>query len=166
MNQEKYFYLALKKYQQDQLEDYSPSPHQELSYSNSDHHHNGRLTQHKRTQSGYSILHDEHLYSKHSFYDVPASEKSYDPFRSSKNPIIPGQGRLQNVTIHRGSGSVGPILRPATALGHRTGSSLRAHALRNSKRSSAPSRGSSKRSTPSERKGSIHRSVSRSSTLR
>jgi serine/threonine-protein kinase HSL1 (negative regulator of Swe1 kinase) len=74
----------------------------------------------------------------------------------------------QNVTVYRGHSvaSGGRKLRPATALGHhQTGSSLRVQALRNnSKRSSAMSRASSQRSTPSHRSVSIkRRSVSRSS---
>ncbi|KAF2689480.1 Pkinase-domain-containing protein [Lentithecium fluviatile CBS 122367] len=138
LNMEKYFYSALQKYQHDQLENYVPSPHHPISYSNSDYHHNGRFDptgadllelpsqkqKHKRSQSGYSILHDEHLYSKHSFY-APPSEASYDPFRASRDPIIPSKENQRNVTVHRGPSSGSRKLRPATALGHRTGSSLR-----------------------------------------
>jgi serine/threonine-protein kinase HSL1 (negative regulator of Swe1 kinase) len=127
------------------------------------------VSKHKRSQSAYSILNNEHMYSKHSFYESPVSEASYDPFRASRQPIVPEQGLInQNVTVHRGqsNASGGRKLRPATALGHhRTGSSLRVQALRNnSKRSSAVSRGSSNRSTPSHKSVSIkRRSMSRSS---
>ncbi|KAH7090280.1 serine/threonine-protein kinase-like protein GIN4 [Paraphoma chrysanthemicola] len=180
-NQEKYFYSALRKYHTDQLENYQPDAHHAVAKSNSDHHHNTRhsptpkdiaqmpSSTHKRSQSGYSILNNEHLYSKHSFYESPASEASYDPFRASRQPIIPDQGVInQNVTVHRGhsNASGGRKRRPATALGHhRTGSSLRVQALRNnSKRSSAMSRVSSNRSTPSHRSVSMKRgSMSRSS---
>lgn len=179
-NQEKYFYSALRKYHTDQLENYQPSAHYAVAHSNSDHHHNTRHSptrqdldelptkQHKRSKSGYSILNNEHLYSKHSFYESPGSEASYDPFRASKQPIVSEQAIVrQNVTIHRGhgSGSGSGKVRPATAMGHRTGSSLRIQALRNnSKRSSAMSRGSSNRSTPSHRALSVkQRSMSRSS---
>lgn len=151
-----------------------------MAYSSSDHHHQVKHTptsrdllqlppsQHQRTQSGYSILNDEHLYSKHSFYEPPSSDGSYDPFRASRNPIVPGQNINRNVTIHRGPDSGSRKVRPATALGHRTGSSLRMQALRNSKRqSSLVSRNSSKRSTPSTRSqrsiSAKRRSVSRSS---
>ncbi|KAF2036063.1 Pkinase-domain-containing protein [Setomelanomma holmii] len=146
-NQEKYFYSALRKYHTDQLENYQPDAHHAVAKSNSDHHHNTRhsptpkdITQmptntHKRSQSGYSILNNEHLYSKHSFYESPVSEASYDPFRASRQPIVPDQGVInQNVTVHRGHSntSSGRKLRPATALGHhRTASSLRVQALRN-----------------------------------
>lgn len=126
------------------------------------------VSKHKRSQSAYSIMNNEHMYSKHSFYESPVSEASYDPFRASRQAMIPEQGVInQNVTVHRGqsSASGGRKLRPTTALGHRTGSSLRIQALRNnSKRSSAVSRGSSNRSTPSRRSVSVkRRSMSRSS---
>ncbi|KAF1836021.1 Pkinase-domain-containing protein [Decorospora gaudefroyi] len=180
-NQEKYFYSALRKYHTDQLENYQPSAHHAVAHSNSDHHHNTRHSpmrrdieelpsnRHKRSQSAYSILNNEHLYSKHSLYESPVSEASYDPFRASRQPIvpIPEEAPLHpNVTVHRGHSGRSDKLRPTTALGHRTGSSLRIQALRNnSKRSStAMSRGSSNRSTPSHRAVSVQRgSVSRSS---
>lgn len=102
------------------------------------------------------------MYSKHSFYESPASEASYDPFRASRQPIFPEKAAQQNVTVRRKSSNNSRTLRPATALGHRTGSSLRVQALRNSKRGSAVSRSSSKHTTPSQR--SVHaRSVSKSS---
>ncbi|KAF2629620.1 Pkinase-domain-containing protein [Macroventuria anomochaeta] len=173
-NQEKYFYSALQKYQQDQLENYQPSAHHPIAHSNSDHHHNVRHTptkedieqmpkqKHKRSQSGYSILNNEHMYSKHSFYESPASEASYDPFRASRQPILPEKATHPNVTVRRRASNGSRNLRPITALGHRTGSSLRVQALRNSKRGSAVSRSSSKHTTPSQR--SVYaRSVSRSS---
>jgi serine/threonine-protein kinase HSL1 (negative regulator of Swe1 kinase) len=117
---------------------------------------------HRRSQSGYSILNNEHMYSKHSIYGSPASEASYDPFRASRQPILPEKAAHQNVTVRRRNSNNSRNLRPATALGHRTGSSLRVQALRNSKRGSAVSQSSSKHTTPSQR--SVHaRSVSRSS---
>lgn len=117
---------------------------------------------HKRSQSGYSILNNEHKYSKHSFYESPASEASYDPFRASKQPILPDRAAHPNVVVRRKDSDASRNLRPSTALGHRTGSTLRVQALRNSKHSSAVSRNSSKHTTPSQR--SVHaRSVSRSS---
>ncbi|KAF2830021.1 Pkinase-domain-containing protein [Ophiobolus disseminans] len=138
-NQEKYFYSALRKYHTDQLENYQPDAHYAVAKSNSDHHHNTRhsptqkdvegmpVATHKRSQSAYSILNNEHMYSKHSFYESPVSEASYDPFRASRQAIIPEQGVInQNVTVLRGhsNASGGRKLRPATALGHRTASSL------------------------------------------
>jgi serine/threonine-protein kinase HSL1 (negative regulator of Swe1 kinase) len=124
---------------------------------------------HKRSLSTYSILNDEHLYSKHSFYESPVSEASYDPYRASRQLAVPEQGVInQNVTVYRGhsNASAGRKLRPTTALGHHsTASSLRIQALRNnSKRSSAMSRAASQRSTRSKRSVSIkRRSISRSS---
>jgi len=128
---------------------------------------------HKRSQSTYSIMHNEHLYSKHSLYESPVSEASYDPYRASRQPIVPipeDAPLNQNVTVHRGQSGRSEKLRPTTALGHHTGNSLRVQALRNnSKRSSALSRGSSRstpsnQSTPSHRAPSIQRrSMSRSS---
>jgi serine/threonine-protein kinase HSL1 (negative regulator of Swe1 kinase) len=125
---------------------------------------------HIRSQSGYSILNDEHLYSKHSFYDPPPSDGSYDPFRASRDPIIPEQTSDRNVTVHRGSDGGSRRVRPVTALGHRSGSSLRILALKNSKHQSGSirSRNSSKRSNPSTRSqhssiAARRRSISRSS---
>ncbi|KAH3984114.1 non-specific serine/threonine protein kinase [Parastagonospora nodorum] len=180
-NQEKYFYSALRNYHTDQLENYQPDAHHAVAKSNSDHHHNTRHTptrkdveempsnKHQRSQSAYSILNNEHLYSQHSFYESPVSEASYDPYRASRQPIIPEQAVInQNVTIHRehSNASEPRKRRPATATGqHSTVSSLRVQALRNnSKRSSALSRCSSYRSTPSHRSASMkRRSMSRAS---
>lgn len=145
-----------------------------LSHSNSDYHHCRRRpppkrslakmpSKHERSKSGYSILNDEHLYSEHSFYDAPMSEASYDPFRASKDPLVPGYGQPNNVTIHRTGSSSQKLHRPATALGHRTKSSLRVQALRNNsnRKSSNNSRQSSKRSNPSTRSGNSARAKGR-----
>jgi serine/threonine-protein kinase HSL1 (negative regulator of Swe1 kinase) len=117
---------------------------------------------HERSQSGYSILNNEHMYSKHSFYESPASEASYDPFRSSKQPILPNRTGYPNATVRRRDSNGSHNLRPGTAMGHRTGSTLRVQALRSSNRGSAVSRSSSKHTTPSQR-SAYARSVSRSS---
>ncbi|EAT84817.2 hypothetical protein SNOG_07351 [Parastagonospora nodorum SN15] len=131
-NQEKYFYSALRNYHTDQLENYQPDAHHAVARSNSDHHHNTRHTptrkdveempshKHQRSQSAYSILNNEHLYSQHSFYESPVSEASYDPYRASRQPIIPEQAVInQNVTIHRehSNASEPRKRRPATATG-------------------------------------------------
>ncbi len=151
-----------------------------MAPSNSDYHHNTRhcpprkenkeeqTEKHKRSRSGYSILNNEHLHSKHSFYEPSVSEASYDPYRASRQPVVPDLTTLQpNVTIHRGRANGSRVLRPATAMGHRTGSSLRVQALQNSKRSSAViSHRSSNRSTQSHRTVSTKRcSMSRSSLV-
>ncbi|KAF2190554.1 Pkinase-domain-containing protein [Zopfia rhizophila CBS 207.26] len=177
-NQEKYFYSALLRHREESLENYVPNPNA-VAYSNSDHHHYTKTdpstddllqlpcNKHKRTQSGYSVLNDEHLCSKHSFYEPPSSDASYDPFRASREPIIPGQAPHRNVAVFRGSKSGSRKLRPVTALGHRTGSSLRIQALRNSnRRSSGLSANPSKRSTLSQSSSATkRRSVSRSSII-
>ncbi|KAE8868120.1 hypothetical protein PTNB29_02031 [Pyrenophora teres f. teres] len=132
-NYEKYFYSALRKYHTDQLENYQPSAHHAVAHSNSDYHHNTRHSPaqpdveeipsklHTRSQSAYSILNNEHLYSKHSLYESPVSEASYDPYRASRQPIIPipEDAELhQNVTVHRGPhtsiGSYGPSMKTGT----------------------------------------------------
>ncbi|EMD69128.1 hypothetical protein COCSADRAFT_340967 [Bipolaris sorokiniana ND90Pr] len=182
-NQEKFFYAALRKYHADQLENYQPSSQYAVAHSNSDHHHHSTrhaptpleiselpLKHTKRSQSAYSILNNEHLYSKHNLYETPASEASYDPYRASRQPIMPGPGDIplsQHVTVHRGRGSRSEKPRPTTALGHRAGSSLRIQTLRNrSKRSYATSRSSSSRSSLSYRAFSVQRrSMSRSSLM-
>ena len=174
--QEKYFYTALQKYRNEQIENYQPGPNHSVGYSNSDHHHhayrppNSRdmlqlpTNNYKRSKSGFSILNDEHLYSKHSFYEPPSSEISYDPFRASKQAVLPNHDLHQNITVHRGTSNGSRNSRPATALGHRTGSSLRIQALTKSKRGSAMTHTSSKRSTPSQRSAQMQRSsASRSS---
>jgi serine/threonine-protein kinase HSL1 (negative regulator of Swe1 kinase) len=84
------------------------------------------------------------------------SEASYDPFRASKQPIVPGTPGLQNPAFDRSLGHGSRRPRPATALDHSAGASLRKQALH-----SVVSRGSSKRSTPSQRSG-LGRSGSRS----
>ncbi|KAF2873203.1 serine/threonine-protein kinase-like protein GIN4 [Massariosphaeria phaeospora] len=173
-NQEKYFYSALQKYRDENLENYAPSPEHVVTYSNSDHHHHTKFPptsqdllqlptpEHQRSQSAYSILNNEHLYSKHSFYEPPSSDISYDPFRASRQPVAPpGQTVHRNITVHRGSSHGSRGVRPATALGHRTGSSLRIQALKNTK--NGVSRDSSKHSTPSQRSAGKRRSISRSS---
>ncbi|ORY18810.1 serine/threonine-protein kinase GIN4 [Clohesyomyces aquaticus] len=178
-NQEKYFYSALLKHREEQLENYAPNP-DAVGYSHSDHHHQTRYDpsavdllqlpssqSHKRSKPAYSIMNYEHLYSKHSFYEPPSSEMSYDPFRASREPVIPAHDLHRNVTVHRGGSDSGSRrARPVTALGQRTGSSLRIRALRNSeRRGSGLSPKLPKRSTPSQHPSvaARRRSMSRSS---
>lgn len=171
-NLEKYFYSALVQYRNEQLENYTPGL-QEIGYSRSDHHHlvarrppTRRTVRdspkpkdtHSRSRSTYSIMNNEHLYSKHSFYEPPSSDASYDPFRASRGPLMPTPGN-PNVTVHRGSTSGSRKSRPVTALGHRSASSLRVKALRNNSKRSTPSA----RSAQSALSASRRRSVSRSS---
>ncbi|KAF2753471.1 Pkinase-domain-containing protein [Pseudovirgaria hyperparasitica] len=95
LNHEKFFYGALMKHRIQHLEDYSGFPGA-IEYSNSDYHHERTpdledpppLPSMQHSQSAYSIMNNEHLTPKHSFYEIPASEKSYDPFRSSRDHIV------------------------------------------------------------------------------
>jgi serine/threonine-protein kinase HSL1 (negative regulator of Swe1 kinase) len=128
-NQEKYFYSALLKHRDEQLETYLQHSPSGVSYSASDYHHSKAASQHarmpeesptraakvQRTQSGFSIKNAEHLTSRHSFYDVPASERSYDPFRASRDPIINPRSNYLNVTVHRRGNSNGSRRLPSGA---------------------------------------------------
>ena len=120
---------------------------------------------HKRSRSQYSILNDEHLYSKHSFYEPLSSDGSYDPFRASREPIVAENGHYMNVTVHRGTPSGSRQLRAATSQVHHQGSSLRIQTLKNSKRrSSGLSSTVSKKGSPAPRSSAAkRRSISRGS---
>ena len=120
----------------------------------------------KRSQSQYSILNDEHLYSKHSFYEPLSSDGSYDPFRASREPIAAENGHYMNVSVHRGTSSGSRKLRAATSQVHRQGSLLRIQTLKNSKRrSSSLSSTVSKKGSPAQRSSAAkRRSTSRGST--
>ncbi len=108
INQEKLFYAALVKHRDENLENYSGPD--DMDYSNSDYHHN-QAPRHQdappvpaqapRSQSQYSIMHDEHLRATHSFVNSPPSVSSYDPYRASKDPIVDRRGEYVNVTVHR-----------------------------------------------------------------
>jgi len=128
-NQEKLFYAALVKHQDEQFENYVGGT-DEMEYSASDYHHSRPptaanappLPSAPRSQSQYSILNNEHLRPSHSFVEPPPSISSYDPYRASKNPIVNARGEYLNVTVHRhGSAStrkasVGRSLRHPNAL--------------------------------------------------
>jgi serine/threonine protein kinase len=137
-NQEKFFYSAISKHVQECLETYDDAS---MEYSASDYHHSRPplsnthqlkipLNKIQRSDSEFSIRDDEHLYSKHTFHDSQ-SDHSYDPFRASREPVIPETSSHINVTVHRYSRSGSNSLRPVTALGNRQSSSLRIHALKN-----------------------------------
>jgi serine/threonine-protein kinase HSL1 (negative regulator of Swe1 kinase) len=144
-NQEKYFYSALLKHRDEHLETYLQHSSSGVSYSASDYHHSKASSRHDRmpehsptrpantqtSQSGFSIKNAEHLTSRHSFYDVPASEASYDPFRASRDPIVNPKSTYVNVTVHRGGNSNGSrrLLYEAPIPSTRT-SSLRVETLR------------------------------------
>lgn len=182
-NQEKFFYNSLQKYKEQQLEHWPGEP--EIAYSASDYHHAEPLTRphqsppvtHSRTKSQFSILNDEHLQMGNSFQHPPPSEKSYDPFRASREPSLANKGNYMNVTIHRGgtidSGHRNRRSSMALSSSHGRGSSLRVETLkktgtgwRTSGLSSIDSRGSSRRGsvvTPARHRKSLSRSSTSSS---
>ncbi|KAH7065163.1 serine/threonine-protein kinase GIN4 [Macrophomina phaseolina] len=178
-NQEKFFYSSLQKYKEQQLEHWPGEP--EIAYSASDYHHIQPLTRpgqshplpHARTKSQFSILNDEHLHTAHSFQKPPPSEKSYDPFRASREPSIANKGNYMNVTVHR-HGTVESVHRNrrssvALSSSHGRGSSLRVETLkksgwRTSGLSSIDSRGSSRRGSVATPTAKHKKSLSRSST--
>ncbi|KAI9701221.1 MAG: hypothetical protein M1836_001890 [Candelina mexicana] len=103
-NLEKFFYCSLLKYREDHLENYvAPS----LLHSASDYHHHkpAAIRQsksqtrinprgHSRQRSQFSILSDDRPKSRAGYYQAPRTGEtveSYDPYRSSRNPIIDPQ---------------------------------------------------------------------------
>ncbi|KAK7528532.1 uncharacterized protein IWZ02DRAFT_486572 [Phyllosticta citriasiana] len=108
INHEKYFYNALLKYREQQLECWPGE--QSLGHSASDYHHNQpsfsrpqrEAPRHQRNKSQFSILNDEHLQATQSFQEPTPSEGSYDPFRASREPSLANKTTYMNVTIHRG----------------------------------------------------------------
>ncbi|KAI9846471.1 MAG: hypothetical protein M1838_001255 [Thelocarpon superellum] len=117
-NQEKFFYYLLLKYREKHLEDY-PGP--SLEYSASDYHHNRPARKKRAPQrsanalsraqgrqgSQFSIVSDGNVRSKarRSYYEDPdtaATVESYDPFRSSRNPVHVAEAKYANVTVLRG----------------------------------------------------------------
>lgn len=168
--QEKYFYSALLRYREENLENmvYTPGI---VEYSASDHQHikapispakvpsiTVSRSSHHRSKSQYSVLNNEHLYSRHSFFDNP-SEASYDPFRASREPIANTKSEYVNVTVHRGNSNGSKKLKPQFP-SSRQSSSLRIDALRRSSQRgsglSATSR--SIRDSPARRLSTSHRS--------
>ena len=109
-NYEKLFYSSLLKHREEQLENFMGFP-EDISVSASDHHHmRPRLepedlpplpaAAYERTKSSLSILHDERPTSKNGTRRSNPSERSYDPYRSSKNPLVT-EPENYNVTVHR-----------------------------------------------------------------
>ncbi|KIW09359.1 uncharacterized protein PV09_00257 [Verruconis gallopava] len=114
-NQEKFFYHTMLRYREENLGNLQGCP--EVGYSGSDYRHNKRASatpalpnkvadhstsirsKSKSVQSEYSIIGDEHLFSKHSYYDLPVSEMSYDPFRASRSPIVASKTDCTHFTV-------------------------------------------------------------------
>ncbi|KAF1991544.1 Pkinase-domain-containing protein [Aulographum hederae CBS 113979] len=135
--QEKYFYSALVKHRDEHLENYVGTPGG-VTYSASDYQHlkpesqqgNTPPAGYERSTSQFSILNNEHLHSMHSFQNqIPPSERSYDPFRASREPMPHLKQNYMNVTVHRGR-SKGGSLKPAPSVGSRQRESLRVEALK------------------------------------
>ncbi|KAL1304799.1 hypothetical protein AAFC00_003728 [Neodothiora populina] len=109
-NQEKYFYAALLKHREENLENYYGGT-DAMSYAASDYQHNSRDTSDippvpqgkQQSQSQYSILNDEHLRSSRSFAQggPPSSASSYDPYRPSRYRMTPEGTSYTKVTVHR-----------------------------------------------------------------
>ena len=125
MNQEKYFYSALQRFRDEQLEDYY-STAAGVSYSASDYHHVRQpidraptpavLSTNERSKSQYSILNEDHRRSTPALRKPSSSSvASYDPFRASREPVLNAQPNYVNVTVHRG-GSKGSQKRNAAPL--------------------------------------------------
>ncbi|KAK4991000.1 serine/threonine-protein kinase gin4 [Elasticomyces elasticus] len=174
-NQQKLFYAALMKHQEEHHELFAANAGA-IGYSNSDTHHikpaiAGKVStlpavKQQRSQSQYSILNDEHLRPSHSFYEPPPSVRSYDPYRASRNPIVDKHSSYLNVTVHRGSsGSNGQA---STSRTLRHPGSLRVDILKKgSQQSSDGSRSSlSRKYSPAPRTSLGHRSISRGSLPR
>ena len=81
----------------------------------------------ERSKSQYSVLNNEHLYSRHTFDDL--SETSYDPFRASKEPIVNARNNYVNVTVCRSTSNRSKKLNPCLS-SSRKSSSVRTSALR------------------------------------
>ncbi|QIX01190.1 hypothetical protein AMS68_006707 [Peltaster fructicola] len=135
INQEKIFYAALVKHREESLENYI-GEYDNMGYSASDYHHSRPpkpplpAPLEARSQSQYSILNDEHLRPSHSFVEPPPSSiSSYDPYRSSRDPVT-GRADYTNVVVHRNNSSN----RPSTRASIRQNKSLRVEMLRHNKR--------------------------------
>jgi serine/threonine-protein kinase HSL1 (negative regulator of Swe1 kinase) len=146
-NQEKYFYLALKKYRDEQLDALDTSPRRSrLVISASDHHHAysvpkcSKKSTHSRSTSKFSVFHEEHLASKHSFFDEPSSETNYDPFRSSKQ-----QSMKPNTDLY-------PARQIQATNRHKTAATDNSNAMRGSLRIEVPKHQNSKRTSARSRR--------------
>lgn len=173
-NQEKLFYQALLRCREEYLENYSGS-RAAVSYSTSDYQHFKApgtdehepmpSSSHLRSKSAFSIMNDEHLHSKHSFYEPPPSDASYDPFRASKDPLLARKEQYMNVTVHQGQGGQSARKRAsATGPASKTPSALRVEQIKhNNRRGSRLSTGTASiRSSPATRRSTSKNSVTSS----
>jgi serine/threonine-protein kinase HSL1, negative regulator of Swe1 kinase len=120
-NHEKLFYNALIKFREEQLENYPGAP---LEYSASDYHHVSKpapvsasklpsmaqIRNHNRRRSQFSIVSEESG-KRDSYYKDPVTaastttKESYDPYRSSRTPIINSNIDQATVVVRQGSGA-------------------------------------------------------------
>ncbi|RMZ83737.1 hypothetical protein DV738_g913, partial [Chaetothyriales sp. CBS 135597] len=115
-NHEKLFYWALTKFRDEQLENFDAEC---LQYSASDYHHvvrpvrkntklngNGRGLNHARRHSQFSIVSEDggtrdSYYKNGSTSASKTTQGSYDPYRSSKTPIVQHSGDGPTIIIRR-----------------------------------------------------------------
>src|SRR2546421_1338499 len=118
-NHEKLFYRALLKFREEQLENYPGLP---LEYSASDYHHvakppmkavakraaNQQIRNHNRRRSQFSIVSEDSC-KRESYYKDPATSAgtitkgSYDPFRSSRTPVVGNAKDPATIFVRPGS---------------------------------------------------------------
>ena len=118
-NMEKLFYRALIRFRDEQLENY---PGDVLQHSASDYHHVSKQARksarrgasvaannHHRRNSQFSIISEDGLTQRDSYYKKPATaastatKGSYDPYRSSRTPITDGFGEPSTMVVRHGS---------------------------------------------------------------
>ncbi|KAL9089701.1 MAG: hypothetical protein Q9159_002429 [Coniocarpon cinnabarinum] len=176
-NLEKYFYAALYKQREEALENYVGGL-DTLSTSASDYHHTKPnldptalpplpAKAYERTKSSLSILHDEAAYHTRPAAasrkaSTSPSQRSYDPYRSSKHPLT-SEKENYSVTVHRGHSVY--KRQPSSSLSVKT-NSLRVDTLRKEqkRRSTGSNSARSQRTSPSP-KPAARRSMSRSSIV-
>lgn len=120
-NHEKLLYNALVKFREEQLENYQGVP---LEHSASDYHHVAKPASippsrpgssqqnrsHYRRRSQFSILSEESG-AREGYYKDPVTatstttKESYDPYRSSRTPIIRSSANHDTVVRMQGSGA-------------------------------------------------------------
>lgn len=136
--------MALANYHEEQRNTLDQSPARGLVPSRSDHHHShvSRMSvrrpnksSHKRSGSKFSVYHEEHLSSKHSFFDDTPLQEISDPFQAASVHLGPPSNHISHET---------PLIRPTTSRGKAPANpqvkgSLRVEAIKrqNSKRISA-----------------------------
>ena len=146
-----------------------------LNPSASDHHHmHSKIdaeslpplppSAYQRTKSSLSIMHDDLAQAKPGTSrksSTTPSQRSYDPYRSSRNPIVSDKEGY-SVTVHRSPS--GHRRHPSSAQSMKT-NSLRVETLRKEQNRISVGSGSapSRRTTPSPRSTVARRSISRTS---